>query len=559
MANVLIASLGESPIVVTSMVKALQEGKGISLNKVIVLYPKEHPFIEEGAALVDIHCLCSDVEEVGLDFEDVNTWESCLVFLQTLYGYLEAFKSETVYLSLSGGRKSMSALMYLPAPFYENIKGVYHILDKYEGTDKSNFHSLEELLDEYELDDPELEEIMNPSLGSLNLIEIPFEHFADADELRKAMGQKKEQLEGEPLGIAEISLKKKNRMSSDAAEFWTSVFQKKAIPGRYEIRLSANAKRQFERPNINRLNFSRYFDKLKNSGWANKKAGKGEQGGKHTTFKGKDKTEFHVAKMITAQRVVWYLNQDEVVFAELGVEEGGQYHRVDGNVILNENYFKKKSAADYHPEYGVGDLMPSGEAILIAAVGESPMVVTQAYALLEHSDNMKITKVAVIFPKQNGVIETGIQILENVFETRDVKVVRYGIDRKDVDSKDACEIFLRRMIQGVNELKGEYPESDIRMLLSGGRKGMTALSFLAAQRSHITRIYHTLITDPELEKMIKNECSIEALNQLNSVRKRAEKMFLESYPKESFELVNIPVIPLQMKAEAKTMRKEGKI
>lgn len=59
--------------------------------------------------------------------------------------------------------------------------------------------------------------------------------------------------------------------------------------------------------------------------------------------------------------------------------------------------------------------------------------------------------------------------------------------------------------------------------------------------------------------MIKNECSIEALNQLNSVRKSAEKMFLESYPKESFELVNIPMIPLQMKAEAKTMRKEGKI
>lgn len=180
MANVLIASLGESPIVVTSMVKVLQEGRGIPLDEVIVLYPEEHPLIDLGVERIRFHCLCRNVQEIGLPFPDANTPQRCFEFLQTLHGHLEAsaYKKDTVYISLAGGRKSVSALMYLPAPFYDNIEGVYHILDKYEGTDRKNFHSLETLIDDYCDDDSELEEIMNPSLGSLNLIEIPFEHFA---------------------------------------------------------------------------------------------------------------------------------------------------------------------------------------------------------------------------------------------------------------------------------------------------------------------------------------------------------------------------------------------
>jgi len=441
MANVLIASLGESPIVVTSVVKVLQEVKGVQFDRVIVLYPEEHPLIEDGVDLIQVHCLCSDVVEIGLPFPDANTRERCFEFLQNLHGQLEACQRDTVYLSLAGGRKSMSALMYLPAPFYENIKGVYHILDKYEGTDKANFHSLEALFDYYCEDDPELEGIMNPPSEGLELVEIPFERFADAEELRKILGRKEESPEGEPLGTTEFSLKKK-RISSDAAEFWTSVFRKEEIPGRYEIRLSANAKKQFENPHINRISFSRYFDRLKNSGWADRRIARvGEQGGRHATFKGKDKTEFHVAKMITAERVIWHLNQNEVVFAELGVEEGGNYHRVGANAILNEEYFKKKSAADYNPEYRVRDLILSNEAVLLAAVGKSPMVVTQAYTLIEHSEGVKIDSVAVVFPQKNGYIENGVRLLKEVFQTRDVKFSGYGIDFKDVDSEKSCEAF----------------------------------------------------------------------------------------------------------------------
>jgi len=113
-----------------------------------------------------------------------------------------------------------------------------------------------------------------------------------------------------------------------------------------------------------------------------------------------------------------------------------------------------------------------------------------------------------------------------------------------ISEKAPCSEFLTCMIQAVDKLKGEDSESDIRMLISGGRKGMSALSFLAAQRSLITKVYHTLIADPQLEKQIQNECTIDRLSVLG-IQEKAERMFLERYPKERFELLDIPVITFQ--------------
>ncbi len=101
------------------------------------------------------------------------------------------------------------------------------------------------------------------------------------------------------------------------------------------------------------------------------------------------------------------------------------------------------------------------------------------------------------------------------------------------------------MVKAADDLIKNHPEDEIRLLLSGGRKGMTALSYFAAQRSGIAKVYHTVITDPELENRVENECSIESLKNLGGRKKRAEKMFLECYPDENFELFEIPVIPLK--------------
>lgn len=539
MANVLIASLGESPIVVTSMVKALKKKAGIELDRVIVVYPAEHENITYGVGLIESHCLCRKIEPCGLPFPDVNTTRRCYLFLQTLYGLLEANQQDTVYLSIAGGRKTMSALMYLFAPFYENIKGVYHILDKNEGINgKRNFHCLEDLLN-IRLDAPKLKDIMNPPSDELNLIEIRFEHFANADELRRIL---KSDDSDSPLESASVNL---DQLSDEAFAFWSPIFQKRGLVEFYDIVFSENAKKQFESPQANKINFSRYFSssKLKHPDWTNK------SGGKHLTFEGKDRTRFHIAKIgKTAERIAWWYNSanKQVVIAELAVEEeehGGKYYRLGTGSVLNKVYFSGKSATDYMPVCKLNEMISYQKVILLAAVGESPMVVTQAYTLLRRKENANIDKVAVVFPEQNAGIKTGVLILEDVFRKK-AEVIKYGAALKDVDSQDNCKIFLDRIIATIDDLKKKYPDSEIRMLLSGGRKAMTAFSYFAAQRSHIAKVYHTLITDTELEDKIEEECSIENLNRLGSTKKKAEKMFLESYPEQYFDRFEIPVIPL---------------
>ena len=522
MANILIASLGESPIVVTAMAKKLQKDQHIRLDKVIVLYPAYHPQINDGIELIRRYCVCP-IESYEFPFYDANSEQNCLQFLKKLNVLLEETHrhNDTVYLGLAGGRKSMTAMVSLFAPFYENVQGLYHILDTMEGTPNANFHHLQTLFDRYCLDNPALEAMMNPPLDRLNLVEIPFKHFLDAQDVRKILqnDEPEQLLEGVALHV--------ERVHPEAKDFWTAIFQN--VPQFYTIRLSPNAKKQFDK--VQNRNFSRYFSlsKLRNPDWANRS---GDNGGKHASFQGKNNSKFYGAKINRiAERIVWYLCQNEIVLAELGMErQDGKYHRVDASVVLDDGYLAPKSFSDYPPEFYPDNEVPSENSILIASVGMSPMVVTQAYTLFQRQ-GVQIDTVALVFPERNGTIANGIRLLESVFESKNVTVKRYGVALPDVASKKDCEIYLETLVKTIDELRTLYPDSDIKLLLSGGRKGMTALSLFAAQRSGITQVYHTLISDLALEERIERESSIEQLNALGSTNKKAARMFLDEYSK----------------------------
>lgn len=148
-------------------------------------------------------------------------------------------------------------------------------------------------------------------------------------------------------------------------------------------------------------------------------------------------------------------------------------------------------------------------------------------------------------------------MLNEVFDDRGVTVEKHPVDLKDVDSTDACKTFLQGIVKTIADLCRKFPDSDLRMLLSGGRKGVSALALLAAQRAHIPYAYHTLICDAALEKRIEDECSIAQLRSLPGTPQKAERLFVECYPQEQFVLFSIPVIPLQpLAAEARTRTAE---
>src|SRR5262249_30249951 len=70
-------------------------------------------------------------EPIPLPFDDARTEAHSLDFLRLLNGYLQVHEAlgNSVYLSLAGGRKHISALMAVLPQFYPCVQGLYHLHD----------------------------------------------------------------------------------------------------------------------------------------------------------------------------------------------------------------------------------------------------------------------------------------------------------------------------------------------------------------------------------------------------------------------------------------------
>ena len=151
--NILIATLGDHPAVVTGMVKALREKKGVKMNIDVlhVLHPENSgKYIgREGFQLIAKHLKGTcEVTSEPLPFSDPRTKQESEIFLETLAGVLMRYQNQAdyhVYLSLAGGRKNMSALMALATQFVPEVKGLYHLRDKREGSRNPTCPSIEEM------------------------------------------------------------------------------------------------------------------------------------------------------------------------------------------------------------------------------------------------------------------------------------------------------------------------------------------------------------------------------------------------------------------------------
>lgn len=175
------------------------------------------------------------------------------------------------------------------------------------------------------------------------------------------------------------------------------------------------------------------------------------------------------------------------------------------------------------------------------------MIVTQTYTLLQESEEEgrpRIPTVAVVYPEQSSPIINGARMLKRQFKLRQVEFLQYPVRGfKDVNSVEACNAYLNALFAAIEGLRRKYPDRELALSLSGGRKGMSALTLLAAQRAGIERLYHTLITDLELEKQIEKESSLGALKKLPTDEARAKRLFLTEYGLERLQLFTIPVIP----------------
>jgi hypothetical protein len=515
MAKVLVATLGDHPIVVTAMVQALHEIKDIHIEVLHILYPGKESdrLIPLGYDMIVEHLqgVCQ-IQGWPLNFADPHSYEDSIVFLRTLAGVLDLCErhGNDVYLSLAGGRKNMSVLLAVITQFYPCVRGLYHILDRYEYDERRrNFYTIEELID---MDEDQRAQKLSPPVKNLKLVEIPYKWFANAYELRRyfAAVERDEDFILQTSGAADA--------------FFSAIFQPQTKPP-LQVYLSETAWNEYEGfdPTIRRR-FDQCFHRMTNPQLLEKH--------KHRKFKGL-RTDCYCFKMgQTRERPFYYREGNYVIVCRLTLE-GSSYERlIEGGELWK---------VDHPPYKALAELRP-GEAVLLVPLGETPMIATQTYVLLQEREQLRISLIVVLYPYGHAPARNSANLLEDLCNRRDIPFEKRAIrNLKDVDSYKACEIFLSALMKAIDDLRVHYPDKRLVLSLSGGRKGMSVLTLFAAQKRKIEQVYHTLITDIELEKQIERECSLKGLENFTP-KQQAEKLFLDVYDQSEFTLFPIPVI-----------------
>lgn len=524
--NVLIATLGESPIVVTSMVQALQTQKGMVINQLHVIHPQGEKLIDLGYEMVEEHfngkCI---VTQSPLPFPDANSRETSIEFLRVLSDSIQTHEAagDHVYLSLAGGRKNMSALMAVTCQFFECVRGLYHVLDKHEDDPITrNFHSIETLFDFPE--DRRVEKL-SPPANELILVEIPYEQLPSGVVLRQYL----DEMQSNPHVSPSIEI------NEELETFGREIFRQEKTDV-HDVYLSEEAHKFYqdaERKGTEKL-LKNCFRSMRNPQTLKI----------HNHSLSNPKTDCICFKMgNTDERLFYYKTDTGIVIAVIT----GHGKRYDSIANGNEPLYSQN-----HPEHiRLNELKEKGKenSVLIVPLGKTPMVVTQTFVLLSVVEGADIEKIIVIHPK-NAEIRNGVRLLKTAFRTRglDRTITSIQIDDiQDVVSNDDCEVYLKRIVSVITEARADNPDKNIHLSLSGGRKGMAALTLFAAQQAKIDAVYHTLITDVDLEEKIEKETTVIELQKLTRSQ-QTQCLFLDDYDQSKFELVRVPVIPISIES-----------
>lgn len=534
--NVLIATLGDHPAVITAAVTAMEKIACIPIHHLHVLHPQDTgKYIgREGFSLIERHLQgrCQ-VFPVPLPFPDANSTATSIQFLQKLTAVLEQYQDDQVYcvyLLLAGGRKNMAALMALVSQFFPAVRGIYHLLDRDEDSRNPAFPSIEQI--ELDMTEAEVKAALDPPLERLNLISIPYPGaFASSVELRRRLKSIESGKESETV-----------ELTSDAEHFFRQVFQPLSSTHRLDVWLSQRAYEQYQAwfasGNNHAKEFLTCFEHMRDP-FVLKERGKGTFG-EYQFFKRRRTTErpfFYTEPNpidLYPQKSV-----ERVIVCALSVEQGdGQYQPTANEVLAN---------LDSTPSVRLFDLNRR-DLILIVPLGKSPMVAPQTYTLLTQSEaegRPRISTVALIYPERNPVIGNGVRLLKRQFERRGVSIEDLPIrGLRDLDSPEACEAYLRELLDAIQKLQNKYPDQQIALSLSGGRKGMSALTYFAAQYAGVKKVYHTLIADLDLESQVEAETTLKAIESLPTDDAKGRRFFLNSYNHSKFELFTIPVVRL---------------
>src|SRR6266566_1510354 len=552
MENVLIASLGDSPIVVTAMYDLLTRQDDLEINKVVALHPYGYISLAFDYIKEALNGRCEVISE-PLPFEDANRKEDSFAFLHTLYRLLNDSQKngDAVYLSLAGGRKNMSALMALLVPLFPCVKGLYHVIDKDENSSHSyHFKSIEEIIDLSDDDRLSYFSFDDDQLKRLNLIKIPYGKQQQVSEgLRSLLFTITE----EELG----DLWDKDPQQAEMIETYRRITQKPTSAPVLQIRLTERVKDEYERMRRHNapqaLRFARCFEQMKDPYHlyeAIKDSGLTRDSYSFHFYKRRRTVErsFYHTEPQNIHLLSKRVKVDTVVISGLAIEQSDGSYKPSADELLQK--FDPAEAT-----VPLEAILPAGasaestsmeESALIVPLGNTPMIATQLYTLLTYQGNT-IRKVILLYPANSQEIKNGAALLEKAFEDegKGISCIRKGVQGyADIDTKEACVDYEKALEEAIDAVCKDY---QVELALSGGRKGMAALAMFVAQRKGIRYVYHTLITDKQLSDQVEQETEIEDLRSPINEPHRNNRLFLREYegngPYTKFVLFKVPVLP----------------
>ena len=191
-------------------------------------------------------------------------------------------------------------------------------------------------------------------------------------------------------------------------------------------------------------------------------------------------------------------------------------------------------------------------SILIVPMGTVPMVATQLYTLLSKREKRDIREVILLYPGGAESVRNAAQIVKDAFECEGIEnftcIKKSIAGLSDIASTEDCEKYQDELEKTILQARRQHPEWHIDLALSGGRKGMAAMALFAAQRTQLREVYHTLITDPNLDRTIMFATEGDRFQRLKQQDKN-NLLFLHAYEGqiEDFRLFKVPMGPLRGK------------
>lgn len=543
MENVLIATLGESPVVVTAMYDLLTKQAQKQIDRLVVLY-SEGGMVKEACDLVeeamrDQPCV---IEWQDLSITDVNTTRDCMIFLQKLYQRLTIHQAngDTVYLSLAGGRKSMSALMAWAIPYFSCIQGLYHVID----VNEQDFWTVEQLFGD--LSTGQRQRAMHPPLNLLRLVNIPLDSdIRIRDDIRNRLAT----MTDEELD----DLLEKNAEQAAAIQFGRNIAQGERILNVMFTEYAADQFRKMRKYDVTHAqSFEICFGDMRTAAMLRTHVHH-EESGKGPSAK---TVVYHYFKRHrTPERPVFYtLPKDiknandsevnDVIVCALEIERERKYRSIPE--IQSTPKFSPEAAVSLDSLLSI-KYRKENESVLVIPLGMSPMIATQLYMLLKEQANIR--EIILIYPSSQEIIN-GAELVKRALKEENGPPCRQiripGIS--DIDTSEACKKFVEALESEIDDIQKKRYQ--VLLALTGGRKEMAALAMFVAMRKRIPYLYHTLISNDALEKRIMKETTVRELNRPGLDKQlRNDRLFLRAYANDNkeklakkFTLFTVPVL-----------------